>query len=95
MASGDNGEGRSSTNSHAGANSGSNDQRAAAPPYAWFFRVAFEVERRTVSRVTPKCAPVHKLVLGYPVDEHALHDRLGRFDAGSHETVFVWTHRTR
>ena len=84
-------EGRSSTDDHASASSST--LGAAAPSYAWFFRVAFEVERRTTSRDTPSCTPVHKLMLTYPVDEHALHDRLGRFDAGSGETVFVWTHK--
>ena len=79
---GDQDEGRSSSN------------RAAEPPDTWFFRVAFEVERTRMSRVAPPpCTPVHKLMLTYPVDDFALNDRLGRFDAGSGETVFVWTHQ--
>ena len=78
---------------HAGAEDPSTaDLGAAAPPYSWYLRIAFEVERQTTSAVRT-CAPVHKLVMLYPVDAHALNDRLGRFDAGSRETVFVWTHR--
>lgn len=64
-------------------------QHATGPRYGWFFRIAFEVEQASA----PACEPVHKLALGYPIDAHVLHDHVARFDAGSRETVFLWTHR--
>ena len=39
----------------------------------------------------PACTPVYKLLLHYPLDEHALADPLLRFDAGNRETLFTWT----
>ena len=71
---------------------------ALQPSYSWFLRIGFEIEpppttaTSSTSAATAPCTPVHKIVLGFPFDEHAQHDPLARFDAGNRETVFVWTH---
>ena len=74
---------------------------SCSPSYSWYFRIAFEIEQPTppmptatssAAAATP-CRPVHKLVLGFPLDAHAQNDPLRRFDAGNRETVFVWSHK--
>ena len=71
--------------------------RAASPPLTWYLRIAFDVQSDSgggsghATALPPPCTPVHKLILGYPLDEHALADPLLRFDAGNRETLFTWT----
>ena len=79
--------------------------RATAPPFSWYLRIAFELDddleaaantrssRTPAAHAAPKppCTPVHKLILGFPMDAHAISDPLARFDAGRQETLFSWT----
>jgi hypothetical protein len=44
-----------------------------------------------VASTTGGCQPVHKVVLMYPVDEHASHDFLRRFDCGSRQALFTYS----
>lgn len=37
------------------------------------------------------CHPVRKIVLMYPMDEHAFNDYLGRFDCGSRQALFTYS----
>ena len=81
--------------------------RKAAQPIAWYLRIVFDLEQpeesgRRDRRITGQaaavlpplplpCTPVYKLLLFYPLDDHALADPLMRFDAGNRETLFTWT----
>ena len=42
-------------------------------------------------RASPPCTPVRKLALMSPMDEHAFHDVLARYDAGNRETLFMYS----
>ena len=70
------------------------------PGYEWYLRITFEVQEDSDGSgsssgqhqaLPPPCTPVHKLLLSYLLDDHALADPLMRFDAGNRETLFSWT----
>ena len=71
------------------------------PGYEWYLRITFEVQEESDGSsgsssgqhqaLPPPCTPVHKLLLSYLLDDHALADPLMRFDAGNRETLFSWT----
>ena len=44
-----------------------------------------------VAATTEGCHPVRKIVLMYPVDEHASRDHLARFDCGSRQALFTYS----